>query len=95
MCEFKKWFLLSSSEILIVRSTFQEGRKTDRERERETKVIKFKIQAYKEIKFITPLLYTYRRGEVPREWRKLHNEELNDLYFFCAPITAHEGPEGE
>jgi hypothetical protein len=21
-----------------------------------------------------------KRDEVPREWRKLHNEELNDLY---------------
>jgi hypothetical protein len=21
-----------------------------------------------------------KRGEVPGEWRKLHNEELNDLY---------------
>ena len=24
-----------------------------------------------------------RRGEVPGEWRRLHNEELNDLY--CSP----------
>jgi len=24
-----------------------------------------------------------KRGEVTREWRKLHNEELNDLY--CLP----------
>jgi hypothetical protein len=24
-----------------------------------------------------------RRDEVPREWRTLHNEELNDLY--CSP----------
>ena len=24
-----------------------------------------------------------RRDEVTREWRKLHNEELNDLY--CSP----------
>jgi hypothetical protein len=24
-----------------------------------------------------------RRGEVTGEWRKLHNEELNDLY--CSP----------
>ena len=24
-----------------------------------------------------------KRGEVTREWRKLHNEELNDLY--CSP----------
>ena len=24
-----------------------------------------------------------RRGEVTEEWRKLHNEELNDLY--CSP----------
>jgi len=22
----------------------------------------------------------HKRGEVKREWRKLHNEELNDLY---------------
>ena len=25
-----------------------------------------------------------KRDEVTREWRKLHNEELNDLY--CSPI---------
>ena len=25
-------------------------------------------------------LFGPTRGEVPREWRKLHNEELNDLY---------------
>jgi len=24
-----------------------------------------------------------KRDEVPREWRKVHNEELNDLY--CSP----------
>jgi len=25
-------------------------------------------------------LYEPKRNEVTREWRKLHNEELNDLY---------------
>jgi hypothetical protein len=27
-----------------------------------------------------------RRDEVTREWRKLHNEELSDLY--CSPIIV-------
>ena len=27
-----------------------------------------------------------KRGEVTREWRKLHNEELNDLYY--SPIIV-------
>jgi hypothetical protein len=26
-------------------------------------------------------LFIYKRDEVTEEWRKLHNEELNDLYF--------------
>jgi hypothetical protein len=26
-------------------------------------------------------IYGLKRDEVTREWRKLHNEELNDLYF--------------
>jgi hypothetical protein len=25
-------------------------------------------------------IHGFKRGEVTREWRKLHNEELNDLY---------------
>ena len=25
-------------------------------------------------------IFGSKRGEVTREWRKLHNEELNDLY---------------
>jgi hypothetical protein len=28
-------------------------------------------------------LFVPKKGEVIREWRKLHNEELNDLY--CSP----------
>jgi hypothetical protein len=28
-------------------------------------------------------IFVPKRGEVTREWRKLHNEELNDLY--CSP----------
>jgi len=28
-------------------------------------------------------IFGFRRDEVTREWRKLHNEELNDLY--CSP----------
>jgi hypothetical protein len=28
-------------------------------------------------------IFGFRRGEVRREWRTLHNEELNDLY--CSP----------
>jgi len=28
-------------------------------------------------------IFGTRRDEVTREWRKLHNEELNDLY--CSP----------
>jgi len=26
-------------------------------------------------------IFGLKRGEVTREWRKLHNEDLNDLYF--------------
>jgi len=26
-------------------------------------------------------IFGAKRDEVTREWRKLHNEELNDLYF--------------
>ena len=34
-----------------------------------------------------------RRMEVTGEWRKLHNEELNDLYcFIIIGSTAHGGP---
>jgi len=29
------------------------------------------------------IIFGSRRDEVTREWRKLHNEELNDLY--CSP----------
>jgi hypothetical protein len=28
-------------------------------------------------------IFVYKRDEVKGEWRKLHNEELNDLY--CSP----------
>ena len=28
-------------------------------------------------------IFAKKRGEVTGEWRKLHNEELNDLY--CSP----------
>jgi hypothetical protein len=28
-------------------------------------------------------IFGHRRGKVTGEWRKLHNEELNDLY--CSP----------
>jgi hypothetical protein len=28
-------------------------------------------------------IFGYKRAEVTEEWRKLHNEELNDLY--CSP----------
>jgi len=31
-------------------------------------------------------IFGTKRDEVKREWRKLHNEELNDLY--CSPIIA-------
>jgi len=26
-------------------------------------------------------IFRYKRDKVKEEWRKLHNEELNDLYF--------------
>ena len=31
-------------------------------------------------------IFGAKRDEVTGEWRKLHNEELNDLY--CSPITV-------
>jgi hypothetical protein len=31
-------------------------------------------------------IYGPKRDEVTRKWRKLHNEELNDLY--CSPIIV-------
>ena len=42
-----------------------------------------------------------KRDEVTGEWRKLHNEELNDLYFLpnivkgkAIPLQAWTGPDG-
>jgi len=29
-----------------------------------------------------------KRDEVTREWRKLHNEELNDLYFSTSIVRV-------
>jgi hypothetical protein len=31
-------------------------------------------------------IFEPRRDEVPGEWRKLHNEELNDMY--CSPYIV-------
>jgi hypothetical protein len=31
-----------------------------------------------------------KRDEVTREWRKLHEEELNDVYFSCNIVLAIE-----
>ena len=33
-------------------------------------------------------IYGFKRDEVTGEWRKLHNEELNDLY--CSPSIVRE-----
>ena len=30
---------------------------------------------------MTSVVFGPKRGEVTMEWRELHNEELNDLYF--------------
>jgi len=31
-------------------------------------------------------IFGLKRDEITREWRKLHNEELNDVY--CSPIIV-------
>jgi len=33
-------------------------------------------------------IFGHKRNEVTGEWRKLHNDELNDLY--CSPDTVRE-----
>jgi len=32
---------------------------------------------------VTRRIFVHKRDEVTKEWKKLHNEELNDLY--CSP----------
>jgi len=41
---------------------------------------------YNTVNFLIRRIYWLKRDEVTREWRKLHNEELNDLY--CSPNTV-------
>jgi hypothetical protein len=33
-------------------------------------------------------IFGAKRDEVTREWRKLHNEELNDLYIMRIPMIC-------
>jgi len=36
-------------------------------------------------------IFGSKRDEVTGEWRKLHNEELNDLYYSPTIVRVHRG----
>ena len=43
------------------------------------------VKAYRFLHVSLVIIFGPERDEVTREWRKLHNDELNDLY--CSPNT--------
>jgi hypothetical protein len=46
----------------------------------------FLMSAWRIVRWVNCILFGSKRDEVTRAWRKLHNEELNDLY--SSPIIV-------